>query len=107
MGSKPSCRRRIELVHSHAPPKSACPASLLPLAVTATGYQFWKPTLAPVKSMKVSFRSLPADAPPLVASQGSCGGVSSTPLLLRCLLPTLVSAHLGIGQDKCSSRCSG
>jgi len=78
IGSKPSYRANGELVHSHTPPISLCPASLFPLPVTATGCQCLKPTLAPARFVKSSCE------PPLVCGSRD-GGVSSTPLLIRCL----------------------
>ena len=78
MGSKPSCLVSGELVHSHTPPISLCPASLSPFPVTATGCQCLKPILAPARLVKSSCE-------PSRLWEPRDGGVSSTPLLIRCL----------------------
>lgn len=77
----PSCLSSTELVHSHTPPISPCPANLSPSAVTATGCQCLKPTLAPSRSVKSACWAAVAGE-----SAGSRrGGLSSTPLLTRWL----------------------
>lgn len=78
IGSKPSCLTRGELVHSQTPPISLWPASLLPFAVTGTGCQWVKPTLAPLRLVKSSCELSPSFA-------ARDGGLSSTPSLTRCL----------------------
>lgn len=81
IGSKPSCFSNSELVHSHTPPISACPANRFPFAVTDTGCQFWKPTFAPSRLVKSSWceEELPR------CEEGVDGGLSSTPSLTRWL----------------------
>src|SRR5690349_3001628 len=85
IGSKPSCRSSTVLVHSQTPPKSDWPQSLLPLSVTETGCQCLKPTLAPSKSMKRSCGLGREPAPEAPLDKGLDGGLSSTPLLIKCL----------------------
>lgn len=80
ISSNPSCLSSTELVHSHTPPISPCPASLSPFAVTATGCQCLKPTLAPSRSVK---SALCGPAGWLAGSRN--GGLSSTPSLTRWL----------------------
>jgi len=80
IGSNPSCFVSVELVHSQTPPMPAWPASLPPFAVTGTGCQCLNPTFAPSKLVKSPLELSPC-------SQARDGGLSSTPLLTKCLLP--------------------
>lgn len=77
----PSCLSSTELVHSHTPPISPCPANLSPYAVTATGCQCLKPTLAPSRSVKSACWAAAAGE----SAGWRRGGLSSTPLLTRWL----------------------
>lgn len=79
MGLNSDHFRSGELVHSQRPPSSPCPAKQLPLAVTGTGCQCWKPMLAPSRSIKRSLWSPSTAGFPAARD----GGVSWTPLLLR------------------------
>ena len=98
MASKPSQGRSTVLVHSHTPPISAWPASLLPREVMGTGCQCRKPTFAPFRSVKsASWLAVLLVSASEAGAGGVAGGEISTPLLQRWLLFGLVSGSWRYG----------
>ena len=87
MASKPSQGRSTVLVHSHTPPISAWPASVLPREVMGTGCQYRKPTFAPSRSVKSAswLVALLVSSASEAGAGGVAGGEISTPLLQRWL----------------------
>lgn len=78
IGSKPSWGWRGELVHSQTPPMAERPRRDVE-DVTGMGCQCWKLLESGGRSMNSSVEL------PSTWSEGWDGGVSSTPLLTRCL----------------------
>ena len=85
IGLKPSGLSKTELVHSHRPPMSLSPASLLPFCVTGIGCQCLKPTFASERSVNSVYGSGLGVAPGEPLTEPQDGGVSCTPSLTRWL----------------------